>query len=78
MPAKQGSVQHPCPGTAADRRALATHFGLDTASEAFSAALCVHAVKSKAALTGRPEGPSRTSTRRIATVQSQSAHIESR
>lgn len=57
--------------------ALATHFGLNPASEAFSAALCFHAVKIEAALAGGPE-PSRTSTRRIAAVQIPSAHIKSR
>ncbi|WP_236246841.1 hypothetical protein [Streptomyces sp. CC210A] len=35
--------------------ALATHFGLDPASEAFSAALCFHADKIEAALAGDPE-----------------------
>ncbi|MFF1717521.1 hypothetical protein [Streptomyces sp. NPDC058268] len=57
--------------------ALATHFDLHPASEAFSAALCFHADTLETALAEDP-GTSRTSTRRITAVQSPPEHIESR
>ncbi|MFI1868716.1 hypothetical protein [Streptomyces jumonjinensis] len=55
--------------------ALATHFGLNPASEAFSAALCFHADTLEAALATEPAA-SRTPTRRIRAVQSPSGQID--
>ncbi|MFB6816346.1 hypothetical protein ACFCV8_17585 [Streptomyces sp. NPDC056347] len=57
--------------------ALATHFGLDPASEAFSAALCFHADTIETALTDRPT-TSRTHTRRICAVHSPPGQFDGR
>lgn len=57
--------------------ALATHFGLGPASEAFSAALCFHADMLEAAL-ATESAASQTPTRRIHTVQSPSGQIGDR
>jgi hypothetical protein len=56
---------------------LDPHFGLNRASEAFSAALCFHADTLEAALATEPAA-SRTPTRRIRTVQSPSGQIDDR
>lgn len=57
--------------------ALAAHFGLNPASEAFSAALCFHADTLEAALATEP-ATSRTPTRRIREVQNPSGQIDDR
>ena len=57
--------------------ALAAHFGLNPASEAFSAALCFHADTSEIALANELT-PSRTPTRGICPVHSPSGRSKSR
>ncbi|GAA2264948.1 hypothetical protein GCM10010232_66430 [Streptomyces amakusaensis] len=61
--------------------ALAAHFGLHPASEAFSAALCFHADTLEAALAGQPTRDtltSRTPTPRISPGHHRSGHSETR
>jgi hypothetical protein len=57
--------------------ALAAHFGLNPASEAFSAALCFHADMIEAALAIEPAA-SRTPTGRICAVQGPPGQIDGR
>ncbi|NIY70795.1 DUF2851 family protein [Streptomyces malaysiensis] len=57
--------------------ALAAHFGLNPASEAFSAALCFHADRIETALATDPPA-SRTPTRRIHAVHNPSGQTATR